>query len=33
MMARQAANAAPSVPIEAGQIDIRARVVVTTAIK
>jgi len=32
MMARQSAEAA-SVPIEAGQIEIRARVVVTTAIK
>ena len=33
MMARQTVEATPAVPIEAGQIEIRARVVVTTTIK
>jgi uncharacterized protein YggE len=33
MMARQAVDAAAPVPVEAGQIEIRARVVVTTGIK
>ena len=33
MMARQSVEAAPSVPVEAGQIEIRARVTVTSAIK
>jgi uncharacterized protein YggE len=33
MMSRQAADAAAPVPIEAGQIEIRARVIVTTGIK
>jgi uncharacterized protein len=33
MMARQSADASASVPIEAGQIEIRARVVVTVGIK